>query len=260
MSTDTIYMRRDGLVATITINNTAKKNALTVDMWKRLRNAVDDAERDIAIKVIVVTGEDDIFSAGADVEEINRSQDDLEFGEVAADAIRDAQRGLARNCKPTIAKMRGAAFGGGCGIALNCDLRFADPTARLAISPARLGLVYPLGDTKRLVELVGPGKAKDLLFTGRVLTAAEAEAFGLIDRMVAPAELDEAVYTFALQIAELSQFAIRASKRLIHMALDGIDEDDREARRLFVDSFSGADCREGAAAFVQKRKPHFPVA
>jgi enoyl-CoA hydratase/carnithine racemase len=99
-----------------------------------------------------------------------------------------------------------------------------------------------------------------MLFTGRALTAAEAEAFGLIDRLVPAAELDAAVYTFATQIADLSQFTIRASKRLIQMALDGVDEDDREARRLFVDSFSGADFKEGVAAFIQKRKAYFPIA
>lgn len=259
MSSDTIYIRRDGVVATIYMNNVVKRNALTFDMWNRLRAAIEEADRDTAIKVIVVTGEGENFSAGADIEELNRAHADPKYAEVTAEAIQDAVVRLANNRKPTIAKLRGIASGGGCSIALACDLRMADPTFHIAIAPARLGLVYPLADTKRLVELIGPTRAKDMLFTGRTLNAEEAQTFGLVDRLVAAADLDHAAYVFATQIADLSQFSVRASKRLVRMALDGADANDREARRLYVDSFSGADFKEGAAAFIHKRKPYFPI-
>jgi enoyl-CoA hydratase/carnithine racemase len=260
MSSDTIYIRRDGVVATLHMNSVLKRNALTLDMWNRLTAAIEEADRDTAIKVIVVTGEGEHFSIGADIEELSLAHADPKYAEVAADAIQDAVSRLAHNRKPTIAKLRGVASGGGCSIALACDLRIADPTFRIAIAPARLGLVYPLADTKRLVELIGPTRAKDMLFTGRTLSVGEAQTFGLIDRVAPAAELDEAVYAFATQIADLSQFSIRAGKRLVRMALDGADDNDREARRLFVDSFSGADFKEGAAAFIHKRKPYFPIA
>ena len=256
---DTVFVEREGPVATIQLNRPAKRNALTVEMWNRLNALVEDLDRDTAVKVIVVTGAGEAFAAGADIEEFEKSARDPKLGEQVAEATYEAQKRLARNAKPTIAKIRGACVGGGCGIALCCDLRIADATAKFAITPGKLGLIYSLADTKRLLDLVGPARAKDILLTGRMLDATEAKAIGLVDRIIEPGDLDDAVKEYARAVAANSQFSARGTKRIVQMILDGAIDDDRETRRLFVDAFSGADFKEGVAAFLAKRKPIFPV-
>jgi enoyl-CoA hydratase/carnithine racemase len=256
---DAVYARRDGPVATLYLNRPAKRNALTMDMWRRLMTLVEEADRDTAVKVIVVTGEGEAFAAGADIDEFERTFSDPKVADQVAEITYESQKRLARNLKPTIAKVRGACIGGGCGIAICCDLRFADPTAKFAITPGKLGLIYSLADTKRLVDTVGAPRAKDILYTGRVLDAVEAHAVGLVDRLVPAAELDDAVRAYAGEIAAASQFSARGTKRIVQMILDGAIDDDRDTRRLFVDAFSGADFKEGFTAFSQKRKPVFPI-
>ena len=255
-----IYIDRDGPIATVHLNRPSKRNALTLDMWQRLSAAVEELDRDTATKVVVITGEGDAFAAGADIDEFEQAFADPQAGERVAEITYQSQRRLARNAKPTIAKVRGPCIGGGCGIALCCDLRFADDTAKFGITPAKLGLVYSVADTKRLVDTVGPARAKDLLYTGRIVDAAEAHAIGLVDQCLATADLDAAVRKYALQIAAASQFTARATKHIVQMIMDGATDDNHETRRLFVDAFSGADFKEGFSAFTRKRKPAFPVA
>ncbi len=256
---DTVYARRDGAIATLHLNRPAKRNALTLEMWRRLMTLVEDADRDTAVKVIVVSGEGDTFAAGQDIDEFEHIFSDPKVAEQVAEITYESQKRLARSMKPTIAKIRGACVGGGCGIAVCCDFRFADPSAKFAITPAKLGIIYSVADTKRLVDTVGPSRAKDILYTGRILDAPEALAIGLVDKVVDPAELDAVVLAYANQIAASSQFTTRGAKRIVQMVLDGADDDTRDTRRLFVDAFSGPDFREGFTAFTQKRKPNFPV-
>ena len=256
---DSVYARRDGAVATLHLNRPAKRNALTLEMWRRLMALVEEADRDTAVKVIVVTGEGDTFAAGADIDEFEQTFSDPKVADQVAEITYESQKRLARSMKPTIAKVRGACIGGGCGIAICCDFRFADETAKFAITPAKLGIVYSVADTKRLVDTVGAARAKDILYTGRILDAAEALSIGLVDKLVPAAQLDDVVQAYANQIAASSQFTTRGAKRIVQMILDGADDDTHETRRLFVDAFSGPDFKEGFTAFTQKRKPNFPV-
>ncbi len=256
---ETVYARRDGAIATLHLNRPAKRNALTLEMWRRLMALVEEADRDTAVKVIVVTGEGDTFAAGADIDEFEQTFSDPKVADQVAEITYESQKRLARNMKPTIAKVRGACVGGGCGIAICCDFRFADETAKFAITPAKLGIIYSVADTKRLVDTVGAARAKDILYTGRILDAEEARSVGLVDKVVPAAELDAVVLAYANQIAAASQFTARGAKRIVQMILDGAEDDTRETRRLFVDAFSGPDFKEGFAAFAQKRKPNFPV-
>lgn len=257
MSAETILLERNGAVATIVLNRPDKRNALNAAMWQRLGVLVDEADADPKIKVIVVTGAGQAFAAGADIDEFEAVFTDRRAAEAAAAVTYQAQKKLHRNRKPTIAKIRGACVGGGCGIALCCDLRFADTTAKLAITPGKLGLIYSLADTKRLVDLVGPASAKDILYTGRLLDTAEAHRVGLLDRVTEPDKLDEAVASYASDICAASQFSARGTKEIVQMILDGADDDTATTRRLFVDAFAGADFKEGFTAFRAKRKPTF---
>lgn len=257
MSKPAVYLDREGAVGTIHLNRPDKRNALSMAMWQALMDAVEQADADPLIKVIVVTGEGQAFAAGADIDEFKQTFTDPKAAEAVADITYRSQKRLHRNAKPTIAKIRGACVGGGCGLALCCDLRFADSTAKLGITPGKLGLIYTLADTKRLVDAVGPSKAKDILYTGRILGAEEALKIGLIDRLVAPEALDQAVADYAAEIAAASQFSARGTKQIIQMILDGVEDDTAATRQLFVDAFKGADFKEGFTAFGEKRKPKF---
>lgn len=257
MDGNTIHLSRDGVVATIALNRPGKRNALDFAMWAQLLEAVEQADADPAVKVIVVTGEGGVFAAGQDIEEFGKAATDPTWAAASADIIYRSQKGLHTAAKPTIAKIRGACIGGGNGIALCCDFRFADTTTLFGITAAKLGIVYPLLDTKRLVDVVGAPRAKDILFTGRTFGAEEALGLGMIDRLVAPEKLDETVAAYAAQLAENSQYSLRAGKRMIQATLGGAAEETPDTRRSFVDAFSGADFKEGQAAFMGKRAPKF---
>lgn len=259
MSKTAVYMDREGPVATIHLNRPDKRNALNGAMWAELIALTEEADADPAIKVIIVTGEGGSFAAGADIGEFDKTRTDQAAAEAALDITYRAQMRLRRVGKPTIAKIRGACVGGGCGIALCCDLRFADTSALFAITPAKLGLIYTVADTKRLVDVVGAPRAKDILFTGRTFGADDALGYRLIDWLVQPEGLDKAVSDYAALICEASQFSARAAKAIIHDILDGLDDDTVETRKLFTDAFKGADFAEGHAAFMAKRKPRFTV-
>jgi len=258
MSSDSaVYMSRDGAVATIHLNRPEKRNALSMAMWLRLAELVEEADADAAVKVIIITGEGQAFAAGADIDEFKQVFSDPKTAEAVADVTYRAQKRLHRNAKPTIAKIRGACVGGGCGVALCCDLRFADTTAKMGITPGKLGLIYTLADTGRLIDAVGPATAKDILYTGRILDAEEAHKVGLIDRLLAPADLDQAVADYAADICAASQFSARGTKQIVQMILDGVSDDTPATRQLFVDAFAGPDFKEGFTAFSEKRKPKF---
>jgi enoyl-CoA hydratase/carnithine racemase len=250
-------MDRDGAVATIHLNRPEKRNALSMAMWQKLMDLMDEADADASIKVIVVTGEGQAFAAGADIDEFRQVFSDPKTAQAVADITYRSQKRLHRNAKPTIAKIRGACVGGGCGVALCCDLRFADTSAKLGITPGKLGLIYTLADTSRLIDAVGPAKAKDILYTGRILEAQEAFRIGLIDRLYDPETLDKAVADYAADICNASQFSARGTKQIVQMILDGTPDDTSATRQLFVDAFAGADFKEGFTAFNEKRKPKF---
>jgi enoyl-CoA hydratase/carnithine racemase len=148
--------------------------------------------------------------------------------------------------------------GGGCALALACDVRFADRSARLGITPAKLGLAYTLEDTKRLVDVVGPSLAKDLLFSGRIAQADEALRIGLIDRLYEADALADATRAWAAEVAAASQFTVQTVKRTVRRILEGQASDDATSRRAFFDAFKSPDFAEGVAAFLEKRKPRFP--
>jgi enoyl-CoA hydratase/carnithine racemase len=252
MPQDTVYMDRDGAVATLHIDRPDKRNALNTAMWQRLMDLARDADTNPATKVIVITGEGGLFASGADIEEFGSSNDPV----VVQTALR-AMAALRDVKKPTIAKIRGACIGGGCGIALCCDLRFADTTARFGITPAKLGLLYALADTKSLVAAVGASRAKDILFTGRLFGAADALDYRLIDWLVEPVDLDTAVAEYAARICEVSQFSTRGAKVIVRAIVEGAGVDTDDTKRIYFEGFKGEDFKEGCEAFAARRKPNF---
>lgn len=246
----------DGDVATLTFDRLAKRNAITLAMWRALPDACAAFASSDA-KVLVVTGRGGHFAAGADIGEFEAvyatPQSAADYNAAIAAGI-GAIAGLE---KPVLAAIEGACVGGGLAVALACDLRIAAPDARLAITPAKLGLTYSLEDTKRLVDAVGASAARDILFTGRLLGSEEALRLGLIDAV--EADVPTAVAAKAAEISAASQVTVRVIKATIRAILAGAVEDDATTRAAFMASVSGADFIEGRTAFLEKRKPMFPV-
>lgn len=257
MSDDAIYLDRSGPHAILRLNRPDKRNALNLGMWRRMIELLAEAEADSSIRLLIVTGEGKAFAAGADITEMQAVFKDPAMAENIAEVTYQSQKALHRFPKPTIAMIRGACVGGGCGIALCCDLRFADMSAKLGITPGKLGLIYSLADTKRLVDVVGPSTAKDILYTGRIIAADEAKTMGLIDRLCETDGLEAEVQAFADQICAASQFSAESTKQIVQMIQDGVADDTPETRALFVKSFAGEDFNEGFTAFTEKRTPDF---
>lgn len=207
---------------------------------------------DRAVRVLVLrSAEPGMFCAGADIAELSVNAGDPDWLVGNQTAINHAQHDLARAAKPTIALIDGDCIGGGCGLAMACDFRIASARSRFGITPAKLGLVYPLHDTKLLVDLVGPAHAKRILFTGTLLDAAEAHRIGLID------EIADTADTLIAMLIAASGHSQCQGKAMIRRVLDGQVSDDDATRALFAAAFTGPDFKEGVDAFLAKRKPHF---
>lgn len=247
-----------GRIAMLELNQPDRRNAVSQDMWQAFPDICAAVEADAAIKVLVLRGAGGrAFSAGADISEFATVYADAESARSANDAIRRAQARLRAIDRPTIAMIDGVCIGGGLGIALACDFRFSVATAKFAITPARLGLAYSFHDTAQLVEKVGPVRAKDILFSARLLDAEEAFSIGLIDRVFTPDALLQEVTRYAEDLASLSQTSIRTAKAVVNGISDILAAHADRYSSLVDASFDGPDFREGYKAFLEKRSPEF---
>lgn len=243
-------------IARLLIDRPARRNAMDQAMWEACPRLVDAAMADPAVRLLIVaSATPGMFCAGADIGEFASHAQDAEWRQRNQAAIRSTQVTLARAPKPTLAAIAGDCIGGGCGIALACDLRIAVPAARFGITPAKLGLVYPLHDTALLVDLVGPGQAKRLLYTGELIPAAEAQRIGLVE--ILADDLDAAVGDFAARLLAAAPSTQRATKAVVRRILDGVSDDDSASAGMFDTAFTGPDFAEGVAAFLAKRSPRF---
>ncbi|RXF75021.1 enoyl-CoA hydratase/isomerase family protein [Hansschlegelia zhihuaiae] len=252
-----VRLTRDGSVATLTIDRPVRKNAIDQAAWRALTEVSAEIAADPDISAVVVRGAGGVFSAGADISEfVALTEASAERRDAFADAVRDGEEAVARIARPTVAAIEGPCVGGGCQIALACDLRIAAEGARFGVTPAKLGIVYPVVSTRRLVATVGRSAAKDLLFTGRLIDAAEALRIGLVDRVVPADRLDEEVATLVGQIVANSRYSLAAAKITVDaLGAEASDLDRLEA--LWRGGFAGEDLKEGARAFLEKRKPVF---
>jgi enoyl-CoA hydratase len=254
MSYETLIVETHDAVGLVRINRPQALNALNATALAELRRAYADFHANESIGAIVLTGSEKAFAAGADIKEMQN----LAFADVYKADYLGGWEEIANVRKPVIAAVSGFALGGGCELAMMCDFIIASETAKFGQPEINLGVIPGMGGTQRLIRAVGKAKAMDLILTGRMMDAAEAERSGLVARVV-PAEklLDEAMAA-AAKIASLSRPSVLMAKEAVARALETTLADGlRVERRLFQSLFATEDQKEGMAAFVEKRKPAF---
>ncbi len=254
MSTQTIIAERRGRVGIVRLNRPQALNALNVTLKNELLGAVEAFDADANVGCILMTGSDKAFAAGADIKEMaDQSYIDI----FRADYTADYER-LARVRKPVIAAVAGFALGGGCELAMMCDLIIAADNAKFGQPEIKLGVIPGIGGTQRLARAVGKAKAMDLILTGRMMDAAEAERSGLVARVVPAASLMEEAMKVAETIAAMSQPSLLAAKEAVNRSFEtSLAEGVRFERRVFHALFATKDRKEGMAAFIEKRPPRF---
>jgi enoyl-CoA hydratase/carnithine racemase len=258
-TTERVKTWLEGAVLHVRFNNPAKHNALSVDMWEAVPPVLEKAARDDAVRLVVFSGEGGkSFVSGADIsqfEDMRAAKEAVKKYESLAEA---ALQGIHDFEKPTLASIRGYCIGGGLNVAISCDLRIATSDSVFSIPATRLGLGYRFSAMKNLVDLVGPGFAKDIFFTARRLDAAEALRIGLVNRIAEPDKLGELLAEYAQAITTGAPLTVKAGKRIIREVLESPADTDMElAQRLIRDCFESEDYIEGRRAFMEKRKPVF---
>jgi len=255
---ESLLLNRDGEIATVVLNRPQTLNAINSEMYQGLPALMDQLENDPTVKVVIFRGAGEkSFASGADISEFERERSSAEDAQKYNEKVAAAEQAIENLTKPTIAMIHGYCIGGGAGLALSCDIRFSDKVSKFAITPAKLGLVYSLESTKRVVDLVGPSRAKWILMSGLQILSGRALELGLVDEVVEAEELEEFTYRFADTIATRAQFSVRAGKEMVRRVVAGQNRDDVETTELRNSSFSTDDYAEGVRAFLGKRRPEF---
>ncbi len=249
-----LVLRRTGAVATLVIENAGRRNALPAELWKRFDPLLGALAADRSVKVLIVRGAGDDFSAGADIRELDRILHTPD-GRVGG-FVTEGENALARFPKPTIAAIDGYCVGGGWQLAAACDIRIASNRATFGVTPSRIGIVYPLSGIERLVSIAGPAVAKYLLFSGDLVDAATAAGWGMVTTVVEPSRLWTEAAVLAERLASRSQLSIHAMKQLVDTLASHGDAAAVNARWQ-AEVTGSQDPVIGAAAFVAKQPPAF---
>jgi enoyl-CoA hydratase/carnithine racemase len=255
---NTITTAVDGAgIAIVTLNRPEKRNAVSLAMWRELGHLFLELNARDDVRVIIMTGAGDNFCAGADISEFSEVRHDAESGQIYEAAV-EATHLAIRDCgKPTIAAISGYAVGGGCGLALACDFRIADRTARMGITAARLGIVYSTLECDLLYRQVGLANAKRVLFSAQHFPIDDCVAMGLVDMVVADPAL-VAARAYAATIASNAPLSVAGSKLILEAIAGGTAKGRKQEIDKVIDrAMTSADYREGAKAFAEKRQPNF---
>jgi enoyl-CoA hydratase len=254
MSHETIVVETRGKVGLITLNRPKALNALNTQVLLELTDALKTFEADPRIGAVVLTGSEKAFAAGADIKEMQAKS----YAEMYLGDFFGGWEGFANGRKPLIAAVAGYALGGGCELAMMADFIIAAETAKFGQPEITLGVMPGMGGSQRLTRFVGKSKAMDMVLTGRMMDAAEAERCGLVSRVVPPGELVDEALKAAAKIAEFSLPAVMMAKESVNRSYETtLAEGLRFERRLFHSLFALEDQKEGMAAFVEKRPANF---
>jgi enoyl-CoA hydratase/carnithine racemase len=251
--------RGDHGIAWMILRNPARLNAVRFEMWEAIPGLVATLAADKTVRVVILRGAgSDAFASGADISEFATHRKDPASAAAYEQTNGRAFAALLAFEKPLVAMLQGVCIGGGLALAACADLRVAAADVRMALPPARLGLGYAYGGVERIVSLVGPAAASEIFFTARQYDAEDALRIGLVNRVVAKADLEPFTRTYAEGIAANAPLTIRAAKRAIaETQRDPASRDLDAVRRLIADCFASADYAEGVRAFLEKRKPVF---
>jgi enoyl-CoA hydratase len=256
---DKMLVRKQGKVGTMIFNNPERHNAVSLEMWDSVRVILDDFAADPEITVVVITGAGGkAFVSGADISRFGDERANKEAVAHYNTLVERAYTRLHEFPKPTIAMIRGYCIGGGLGLAVACDLRICSDNSRFALPAAKLSLGYGYAGLKRFVDLVGPGFTKEIFYTARQFSAAEAREMGLVNRVVPETELEAYVRDYAKTISENAPLTLKAVKIITTEILK--EESKRDLARCTAavqECFESQDYIEGRDAFLQKRKPVF---
>jgi enoyl-CoA hydratase len=257
--TDKMLARRDGHVGYVIFNNPERRNAVSLEMWARTAEILEEFARDKDVRVVVFTGAGDkAFVSGADVSRFESERASADSQKVYAQTVERTSAAIYEFPKPTIAMIRGYCIGGGLGIAICCDLRICADNARFGIPAAKLGLGYGYTGVRRLTDVVGPSFAKEIFYTARQFDAEEARMMGIVNRVVPNAELETYVKTYADTIGGNAPLTVKTAKFIVNEAMkDESERDLARCRELVEECFASKDYVEGRRAFMEKRKPAF---
>ncbi|KXN90140.1 Enoyl-CoA hydratase, mitochondrial [Leucoagaricus sp. SymC.cos] len=251
-----VTSRPETNVLLIQLNRPKALNALCSPLFKELNQALKDADRDDSVGAMVLTGSEKAFAAGADIKEMK----DKQFADVYKNRFLEDWADMTKIGKPIIAAVSGYALGGGCELALMCDIILASPTAKFGQPEINLGVIPGGGGSQRLAQLIGKSRAMEMVLTGRMITAQEADKWGMISRVVGEDEgqvVKDAI-AMAKEISEKSQIAVQAGKEVVNEAYETtLTEGLKYERRIFHGLFATNDQKEGMSAFAEKRKANF---
>lgn len=256
MELNNLLFRKEGNVGILSINKPSALNALNSEILRELDRTLDLIIDDSEVYVLVITGEGKAFIAGADIPEMKgmSPEEARKFGELGQAVFRK----IELMDKPVIAAINGYALGGGCELAMSCDLRIAGNNAKFGQPEVTLGITPGFAGTQRLPRLVGIAKANELIFTGKVISAEEAERIGLVNQVIPHELLMEEVLTIAKKISAAAQGAVKYAKSAINRGIEtDIETGMSIEQNLFALCFATEDQQEGMAAFIEKRKPKF---
>ena len=253
-----LVVTADDDVVTVELHRPERKNAISYAMWRALARLLPALAEDDDVSVVVLRGTPGgPFSAGADISEFGTLRSTPESAAAYGDAVAAGELALIAFPKPTVALVQGWAVGGGTQVAVACDLRVCDTGSRFGVTPAKLGIVYGMQSTARLVDAVGATWAGFFLLTGELVDADTALRIGLVHEVHAPEAVEARAYALARVLADRARVSQVGAKRLIARAVTGRRDEDDEVHALYAQSLTGPEYAEGVAAFLAKRAPDF---
>lgn len=259
MSTDKIISRVEGAVGHLVFNNPEKRNAVSMEMWEAVGDAIDEFAANPDIRVLVVSGAGGkAFVSGADISKFASERASGEGVALYSAAVEEAHKRVQKFSRPIIAMIEGYCVGGGVALAISCDIRICGDTSKFAVPAAKLGLGYGASGVRRLVDLIGPSFTKEIFYTARMFDAGEALTMGLVNRVVPVTELAEYVRDYAAMISANAPMTIAALKATVEeIVKDPADRDMARSEDMVKACFDSQDYIEGRSAFMEKRKPVF---